>query len=180
MRRAKFAVPIVLAASTIMGAWQAYRIIRAPSLDKWVETPATVDEAKIDVRRGRRGRPTEYAVIKYSYRFADQHHYGSHIWFFDSFRPKASEFEWVGHLANAKAASATVPCFVNPDDPREAILSRERSPFALPGWIALMLVGPGVLMIYIRQATVFPGETTGKQSSVRWRPWRRPSASGFD
>ena len=185
MRKGRYTIHILLFAATVVGSWQSYRILSAPSLDKWVEVPATVDEAKIDVhqgsgRRGRRG-PTEHAVIRYSYLFMGEHYYGKEIWFSSLLKSKESEFEWVGILLEARNRDATVPCFVNPKRPSQAILSRERSPFALLGWLALALVGPGSLMIAMKRWGAFASESPNLLSEVGLPPKiKRPSASDFD
>ena len=97
--------------------WIPYRRVRAAR--SWHKTPCRILESSVNEDRGDSG--LYYIVVTYEYTFAGQQYWSSRYSF--SFSSTAGYFgkrRIVGRLA----AGTTAFCYVNPDNPADAVIKR--------------------------------------------------------
>jgi hypothetical protein len=106
----------------------------------WPESECRVLFSRVGVHED--DESTGYSVdVLYSWQSAGREYRGSRYRFFDgSSSGRKSKQQRVDGFAPGSA----VPCYVKPDDPEEAVLNREFSPFALSALIPVGLLVTGI------------------------------------
>lgn len=109
----------------------------------WVETPARVTSASLDVYRGHKGGESLGVAVTYEYDFAGRRHTGNRYDF--STGPSGLEKTRTRRAVEALRENPSVVCLVNPENPGEAVLSRRPPLGAYAGIPAgLLFTGAGV------------------------------------
>jgi hypothetical protein len=95
---------------------------------EWVVVQARVDEAELKVSRGSKGGSTYQATGKYSYSFGGRTYTGTRLGF-DILGGSDNIGDWQADmgafLEEAKKSGKTIPVWVNPERPEEAVVDRE-------------------------------------------------------
>jgi hypothetical protein len=119
-----FTVPFALFALWL-GA-RPVRVVAAwAAAHGWAEVPAEILTARLDVFEHNEG--VGYRVrATYRYRFQGTDYESDRVWFLDE-ADGVDDFARTTHarLRAARDAQERVPCFVNPADPRQSVLSRD-------------------------------------------------------
>lgn len=148
---------VLIAGIPLLMGWLA---VGAPLLKRhqardWVESPTDVLEAEL-VERGGRGGTSYETIARYSYTFAGGRYEGTKISFFDGGK------QFYRELAKYEESGESFRCYVNPDNPHEAVLYRnvDWGTVIFTGSIAVLFGGAGVLLIVVtwKKAFVPPGE----------------------
>lgn len=130
----------------------------------WVATPATVQWSRIAISPGSKGGSTYKVDIFYQYTFAGKPHHSNRSDFIEASSSGRSGKE---ALVRANPPGKTLTCYVNPNQPWEAVRNRG------PGWSSLfglfplpfMAVGIGGLWYLVRQSkSLRPKSLTGSAS----------------
>ena len=146
---ALFALPFLLIGLFVVG-WTGWDVLRWRGARDWVETPATIKSADLEVHHGD-DNDTYKAVARYTYEYGGTVHESDRVCVVDEAdnigsyqKDLARELE--GYLRSGKP---TV-CYVDPDDPARAVLRRDLRPgvIALKGGMGLVFasVGGGILI----------------------------------
>jgi hypothetical protein len=141
----------------------------------WVETPARITYADLEVHDG--DDSTTYKVVaRYEYEWEGERFGGNRV-SVHSGADNIGSFHQDAHLELARHVGSGEPfiCFVNPDDPSEAILYRKMrwGLFALMGLFATIFTGAGVGIVakgFLSSHKV--AEQDALENSHPQEPWR--------
>lgn len=140
---------LVLGLSFCLLLWRGY--LAAKTYDLWVETPATVLASWIETESQPGGEPDRYA-FRVRYRFLWQGEPFVSTRYTDLAKNSRHRRRIERRQANYAVGKNTV-CFVNPDDPREALLKK---PTKAPGYTLwfpglFAVAGLGMCLVAIRR-----------------------------
>lgn len=112
---------------------------------RWVEIPATIRQLDLESRTGGRGATVHRVACAYSYHYGGREYHNRRVGLghFSSDNVGSWHQDTHRRLADARWRGYTVPCFVNPADPTQAVLDRE--------------LRFGLLVFHLTFATVFGG-----------------------
>lgn len=114
----------------------------APSADTWVKTAAHVKKVGLKTVYRSHGTSEELSCT-YEYLFQGRVFRGYEIGLFGL--GVRSRDEWYGLLFRHKDIGEAIPCFVNPSDPSQAVLTCQWS--ASDVWFDMMIASAGVVML---------------------------------
>jgi len=168
-----FALPF--AAVGVGMTWWSWRIMaRHEAMKSWVEVPATITHAELQTRRSDDGT-TFRAIAKYQYEFGGRQFTGERVSLHGG-SDNLGSFQWNAHRELEFHLRQRKPfrCFVNPQDPSEAVLYRqlrwEMSAFFTLFATAFGAVGFGMLVGALATARRLPalGPAAGVLSDKPW------------
>jgi len=143
-----FALPFA-AGGLVVGYLASRSLITWYEARQWVETPARILQADLEVNQG--SDSTTYQVTaRYEYRWENQTYSGERVGLSGGSDNIGSfHQDRYSELARYQSSGEPFRCFVNPDDPTETILFREMrwGLFALMGVFSLLFTGAGVGMM---------------------------------
>jgi hypothetical protein len=135
--------------------WQVVTaVLTASEAQSWMQVEATVDTVELRHHPSDDGEGSYSVKVAYRYPWQGQELHGSRV----SFRvgaagPKA-EYALFNGLEEARVQSRTVPCWVNPKNPNQAVLDRASSSVGaagpLVGALVLGLAGAGMVFSGLR------------------------------
>jgi hypothetical protein len=142
----------------------------------WVEVEARIVHASWRTNVSARGRKTFESECRYRYRFQGADYVGQRVGLFDHFTDIGDrQQKTLRMLRRAKNQNQAIPCFVNPADPSDAVLSRhfEAPLIGLDTMLVLFAFGAGLTILLvmvweIRRAVA----TQNLQMSYPRQPWR--------
>jgi hypothetical protein len=110
-------------------ARDAAMVIRAR---QWVARPATILDVEMAHGRSRRGGSTSKVVAHYQYEFEGATYVSDRVAIYSG-RDNLGSFQrdMYHKLAEVKRQGGSIPCYVNPTSPSEALLFREPRPAVL-------------------------------------------------
>ena len=153
---ALFALPFLLVGLFVVG-WTVWDVLRWYGARGWVETPATIKSADLEIHHG--DDDTTYkAVARYTYEFGGSVHESDSV----SLHGGADNIgtyqkDLAKELEELLRSGKPTVCYVDPDDPARAVLRRDFRPglLALKGGMGALFasVGGGMLIggIYARK-----------------------------
>ncbi len=113
-----FPFALVGIATTCSTIYLLHASIRALS---WETVPATVDE--VTLKRAR--KQAEKVTVRYRYQYRGGNHVGTRVWFgIGSDNIGSFQQRMYDDLSAAKERGQSVPCYVDPNDPTNAVLFR--------------------------------------------------------
>jgi hypothetical protein len=109
-----------------MGLWLFSSLIAHGRMQRWQETPARIVWAKLESHSGSEGGTTYEATAEYTYQYAGKQYTARRIGILGGGDNIGSYQEDVyRQLSEHQKSGRPFPCYVNPDDPTEAILFRD-------------------------------------------------------
>jgi hypothetical protein len=141
--------------SLLAGVGSLYYVIVGPLLSMraaadWAEVPCIIRESSVEHHTGGRVGDTDkgfYSIrVKYDYRYKGQEYTSER---YDLYDISTGEVEWKKAVVKKIPPGTETICFVNPDNPSEAVLSRARNVgyvTAIPGVLFLLL---GLFCVYL-------------------------------
>jgi hypothetical protein len=186
-----FALPF--AAGGVAAAWMiAASLWSAAVMRDWVETPARLLESDFKQSSDSDGGSTGRATARYEYSFAGQRYESKRVAVDEgSDNIGAYHRDRAAELQAALESGGEFRCYVNPDEPSEAVLFRDLR-WGLQAFKAMFALMFGGVGFGILAAIVFGGkkvkERNERQAAEPGRPWLwrddwaagliRPSAAG--
>ncbi len=109
-----------------MGGWAFSGAVAHWKMQRWEETPAKIVRAKLESHSGSKGGSTYQATAEYTYRFGDRQYTGHRVGISGGSDNIGSYQQDVHRQLSAHQVSGrTFRCYVNPENPAEAILFRD-------------------------------------------------------
>ncbi|MBP7633625.1 DUF3592 domain-containing protein [Candidatus Ozemobacteraceae bacterium] len=151
-----------------MGAGWSFFVVPAMNIHRsasWERVPCTVVWSQVRTHSGDEG--DTYSVnILYSYEWNGRPFKSNR---YDFFQGSSSGYQSKQEIVNRHPAGHRTSCLVNPDQPREAVLTRESSGSLLLGLIPLMFfaVGSAGLLFYRGETPSAPvGLSRGRTATI--------------
>lgn len=115
-----------------VGAFATYGVVSlfgdSRQAEEWVLVQAKVEEAQLTTSRGSKGGTSYRAEGAYSYAFGGKKYMGRQLGF-DALGGADNVGDWqtsmAAFLEEAKRSGKSIPVYVNPDNPAEAVVDRE-------------------------------------------------------
>jgi hypothetical protein len=123
-------------------------VMKAFDSEKWQETPCKIISAQVGSHSDRDG--TTYSIdIKYEYRFAGGTYYGNKYYFIGG---SSSGYKNKARIVSEYKNAANPICYVNPENPAEAVLVRGFRAGLLLGLIPaiFLVIGVGGVRLFIK------------------------------
>ena len=149
-------------------------VLQVQAAKSWMETPCTIDKSRVKPHRSDDG--TTYSVdVLYTYEFNGTRHRSSRYSFeTGSSSGRASKKAVVDALPEGKA---TV-CYVDPDDPKEAVLNRELTAGTWFGLIPLVFVLVGMVgMFFSARSALRRGAEPAADAAMGMVPLREAAGA---
>lgn len=177
-----FALPFALA-GVFVGSLAVRSLATWYEARDWVETPARILQADLEVHQGSDSTTYEVTAL-YEYEWQGRT-YSSERVGLSSGSDNVGSFHQDRHAELSRHQSSGEPfrCFVDPDDPEEALLFREMrwGLFALMGVFALLFTGAGVGMmaagVWGKRKITEEEELEAQNPDAPWR-WKSDWADG--
>lgn len=120
-----FALPFAAAGTLVIG-WSVRDVWQWRDMQRWVQTPAVLVATKLENKRGDKGRATHRATATYRYAFNGKAHQGDRVALHTG-RDNIGSYQQdrARELNRIKAGGGRLNCYVNPDNPAEAVLFRD-------------------------------------------------------
>jgi hypothetical protein len=147
----------VLAIKPWFGMWQAR---------SWVETPCTVVSSQLKANDG-----TNQVEVVFRYKVAQQE-YQSDTYCFNSMSSNTAD-GWKHKVLRDHPAGKQTTCFVNPDNPAEAVIERGWVPDMWWGFFPIPFVVIGGAALLVAIGVIHLPQTSGKATSTNWKPATR-------
>jgi hypothetical protein len=132
----------------------------------WVETPCTILASQVAESSDSDG--TTYKVdVRYSYVFAGGEHRSERYDFFNAY---SSGYQGKADVVARYPPGARTVCYVNPDDPSEAVIDRSPGPRYLVGLVPLvfLFIGVGGIVFALRHGGQAAAATLEAPSPAAW------------
>jgi hypothetical protein len=150
LRQASKGLSLVIGlAFTLIGGGMSWWTLVKPGLKvadarSWTEVPGVVEFSRVVSIRGNKGSRTYRPEILFRYEVGGRTYRSSAVTFFSG---SSSGLESKKQLVDRHPAGARVVCWVNPQNPADAVLNRDFSALAWLGVLALVffLIGVAVL-----------------------------------
>ncbi|MBZ5536921.1 MAG: DUF3592 domain-containing protein [Acidobacteriia bacterium] len=159
----------VFAMFLLMGGGIAYVLLIGPLLHivearNWIETPCVVISSGLSSHRGSKGGTTYSVDIRYAYAFDGRQYVSTRYQFFQG---STSGYERKREIVRSYRPGQQVICFVDPDEPRSAVLERGITSDLYLGLfpLAFLLIG-GVGLTY----TIRNMQKKRASSQASWLP----------
>ncbi len=141
---------VIFCIGVILGCQLLYLTWLRMDSKNWVETNAVVESSGLEKRPGRRS--TKYAPkIAYKYVWTEQEYIGSRYDFSHNYEGQLSDMQ---EIADRYPVGETIICYVNPDNPKSAVIIRgaEQSPWggAMLVVFVILITGLGLLANSLR------------------------------
>jgi len=120
-----------------------YLIIQSLMMSSWEETPATVVSANLESHSGSKGGTTYKVKARYKYEYGGQSYESSRVHIGSMAMMSKEQRKQFNTLDGARKAKKTVTCYVDPNDPSEAVLNRSLSMAAVAMCLVFGLVFGG-------------------------------------
>lgn len=154
-------------------------LLEARRMASWPQVPARILETNLEHHRGSKGGTTYKVAARYQYSAGGverEEREGTRVGMHSGSDNIGSyQQDMYRTLSQAKSAGRTVPCFVNPADPGQAILDPHPRPglLAFQALFGVLFGGVGFGML----AAAFAGAKSGrgsraKQAAAPAEPWR--------
>jgi hypothetical protein len=104
-------------------AWTASIVVQHSATQSWIEVPAKIEKASLEETRGRKGRSKYKARATYTYEYEGRAFTSERVALnessdnFGDFQRRTASL-----LERHRQSGKPLPCFVNPEDPSQAIL----------------------------------------------------------
>ena len=134
---------------TGMGYATISSLIKWQEMKSWEEVPAFIQQTNLDVKSD--SDSTSYKVTaNYTYNYEGQSYIGSRVTMHSGSDSFSYHREIYKELSKYKGSGQTFPCFVNPENPSEAILFRVPRWEKVYSYFAIMLLfgGVGLVLFY--------------------------------
>lgn len=145
----------------------------------WTEVPATIQHVDLQRHRGSKGGTSYKVVCTYAYTFEGHEYTSEQVGIgFGSDNIGSWQQSTYHRLRAAHQRHQSVPCFVNPADPAEALLDREIRFWllffmlifpAIFGGIGLAVLSAGVVGVWAERHRKRLMELTGADDTQPWR-----------
>jgi hypothetical protein len=115
----------------------------AKETDRWIEIPCEIVVSAIDDSGRTQHDGVKYQLeIRYRYRFGETDYLGEKM---NRYRPVASgDPDKTGSVQRSYPVGSKTVCFVNPDDPADAILKRDSKAALYSIWFPMLFVVGGI------------------------------------
>lgn len=157
------------------GIWMVLGVVQFERMQSWVQTPATITSAKLESHRGDKGSTTYQAVATYSYTVGGRPFTGQRVGVLGG-NDNIGRFQQDAYAELKQHLDQHTPfrCFVNPDDPAQAVLYRnlrwEMSAFITMFACLFGSVGFGMLTGVLLARRKSPQTTMGDAPADE--PWK--------
>jgi Protein of unknown function (DUF3592) len=111
----------------------------------WAETPCVITSGSIESHRGSKGVTTYSLNIRFRYEVDGREYLGDRYNFSDS---SSSNRKWREEVLRKHPPGSRTVCFVNPDDPLEAVLNRDSGGTEWFGFIPGVFIVIGLAMFF--------------------------------
>ncbi len=168
-----FALPF--AAVGVVMAWIVARDLWVwRAAQSWVETPATLVAAKLEEEHD--DGVTYKATAKYAYQFGGQQYTSERVALHDGSDNVGRYQEERGReLEQIMQAGGRLPCFVNPDDPAQAMLFRDLRPGMVAFKLMFVVMFGGAGFGLLAAATIGYGRVKREEQlkqAIPDKPWK--------
>ena len=139
-----------------MGSEAVKTINKVEAAQSWTETPAEVKSCVLSSYRGSKGSRTYCVKGQFAYTVNSKKYHSFQVTFYSDGNDNMGNFhQRIFHqLESARLSKKTLPCWVNPENPDEAVLIRELRPEMI-GFNLLFVVIFGGAAIGIMSGVVF-------------------------
>jgi uncharacterized membrane protein YsdA (DUF1294 family) len=139
-----------------MGSQTFKTINKVDAAQSWTETPAEVLSCVLKSHRGSKGSRTYCVTGQFAYTFNTKKYRSFQVTFYTDGNDNVGNFhQRIFHqLESARLSKKTLPCWVNPNNPDEAVLIRELRPEMI-GFQLLFVVFFGGAALAIMAGVVF-------------------------
>ena len=156
-----------------MGVWLAMTVVGYLQMQHWVETPATILQAKLETSRNNKSNIYE-ATARYEYRYEGRRYTNNRVSLPSPSGDVSLQQDLHRQLSECQRTGKPLPCYVNPKRPKEAILFRGLR-WEMIGFQALFVLvfggaGFGLLTVSIMGVRQGRAEAKLKQADPD-RPW---------
>ncbi|MBK7878771.1 MAG: DUF3592 domain-containing protein [Planctomycetes bacterium] len=127
-------------------------LIKQGESEHWIARPCTILEASTERHTSGKGHGTYGAHVSYRYELAGVEHTGTRLSFAEV---HTSDPDDAREVAARYPVGTTVTCFVNPEDPTEAVLDRSASGVWLPTLVGVVFLVLGPLIFVLRKLRGF-------------------------
>jgi len=151
-----------------LGLLMTYFIFLKPALNviharRWAATPCTVTDSRIGRSHSRHGGTNYRVEVEFSYQY-DGRHYDSDNYQFD--KSYSSGYALKDAVVDRYPPGQRTTCYVNPENPGEAVIMRDFNPGLLLGLCPLAFSLAGILLIRRAVRTDTPQPPTPRQNSI--------------
>lgn len=109
-----------------MGLWLAGDFLDYWKMQSWIQTPATITRAKLEITEDSDGGTTYKATAEYAYQFNNHNYTGHRVSIHgDSDNIGSFQHNVERQLSEHQKSGRPFRCYVNPDNPAESILFRQ-------------------------------------------------------
>jgi hypothetical protein len=151
-------------------------LVKWSNVQDWVATPATLLEAKLQEKRDKEGSTTYRAIARYRYRVNGKAYESTRVAVHeDSDNVGSYNRDHGRELEGALRDRRPITCYVNPDDPTEAILYRDLRPgyLAFKSLFAIVFGGVGLGLVCAAISSIRTGKRlTKRQQQYPGEPWK--------
>jgi hypothetical protein len=139
-------VIIVFSVFALIGGGVLYPLgirpaLKALNAEKWQQTPCKIISGEVESHRGSKGGHTYSVKIIYEYQFADGTYRGNKYYFTGG---SSSGYKNKARIVDEYKTAANPVCFVNPENPSEAVLVRGFRAELLLGFFPMIFLFIGV------------------------------------
>lgn len=126
--------------------WAVYQ--KAGKMDHWVETPCLLEKSAMDDSELTQRYATKYTYIsEYRYQYQGRSYLGKQ---YKRLQPASGDKRKITKLLKANPAGSQMICYVDPDEPENAVLVKDSKASIYSIWFpALFLVGGLVMAISV-------------------------------
>ena len=134
---------IIVGSVFVSYLWGSYQ--RATVMDSWVETTCTITSLNVDDSEvNQRGMPKYILEVEYEFEFAGETHVGDRI---KRLPTEASDPRKLKSKIEEYAVDTTTVCYVNPEEPKEAVLKKDTKAALYTIWFPSLFIVGGAGMI---------------------------------
>ncbi len=130
--------------------WAFYQ--KAGRMDDWVETPCTIEKSEIDDSGLTQHYATKYSLVtEYRYAFRGESYLGNR---YQRIQPFSSSRKKMESKRDRFPVGSEAICWVNPDDPAQAVLKKDTKAAIYSIWFPGLFVlgGVGIILAALRRS----------------------------
>jgi len=165
-----FMVPF-LGVGVWMGSMAVRTINKVEAAQSWTETPAEILSCVLKSHRGSKGGRTYCVTGQFAYTYNEKKYRSFQVTFYSDGNDNIGNFhQRIFHqLESARLSKKTLPCWVNPNNPDEAVLIRELRP-EMMGFQLIFVFAFGGAAIAILSGVAFSlGAKRSDNNKIRMR-----------